>query len=167
MLAHDLERWSSGWTARSREPDPGRDRLRASHARRCAPGTRLSRPSGAPTELIVVRPYDDGPAARLRESGARDDQPARPALEAMRHQVDQPARQRAGERGRSPRRLPRSRLDRFRGFRDRGDPLVAALGPARSSRGNAGGPRNPAGDDARAHPASDASRSEFRLPART
>jgi D-alanine transaminase len=28
-------------------------------------------PSVAPTELIVVRPYDDGPAARLRESGAR------------------------------------------------------------------------------------------------
>ena len=28
-------------------------------------------PPVTPTELIVVRPYDDGPAARLRESGAR------------------------------------------------------------------------------------------------
>jgi D-alanine transaminase len=28
-------------------------------------------PPVPPTELIVVRPYDDGPAARLRESGAR------------------------------------------------------------------------------------------------
>ena len=28
-------------------------------------------PPVSPTELIVVRPYDDGPAARLRESGAR------------------------------------------------------------------------------------------------
>ena len=28
-------------------------------------------PSVPPTELIVVRPYDDGPAARLRQQGAR------------------------------------------------------------------------------------------------
>ena len=58
-----------------------------------------------PTELIVIRPYDDAPIARLRETGVEVDQPSRPALEALRLEDDEPAAQRPGQRGRAPRGL--------------------------------------------------------------
>ena len=73
----------------------------------------------------------------LRESGVGDDQPSRPALEALRRQVDEPAGQRPGERGRAPGRLLRGDPGRRRRPGDRGDPHLGALGPRRPAGGDA------------------------------
>ena len=43
-------------------------------------------PPVPPTELIIVRPYDDGPTAASRETESAVDQPSRSALEALRRQ---------------------------------------------------------------------------------
>ena len=51
--------------------DQGRDNLRASDARGRARAHAFPDPPVTPTEVIVIRPYDDGPAARLRQAGAR------------------------------------------------------------------------------------------------
>ncbi len=110
------------------ERDSGRDRLCANYARCRAEDHAFPDPPVPPTELIMVRPYDDGPTARLRETGASHDQSSRPALEAMRRQVDEPAGECPGDGSRAPGGLPGSRAGRFRGTGHRGDAFVADLG---------------------------------------
>ncbi len=62
-------------------------------------------PPVPPTELIVVRPYDDAPDRPAPRDRGQGHQPSRPALEALRHQDDQPPGQLHRDRGRAPRRL--------------------------------------------------------------
>ena len=112
-------------------------------------------PPVPPTELIVVRPYDDGPTARLRETGRDGHQPARPPLEAVRHQVDQPPGQLlATEAARRAGAIEAILVD--------SDGLVteathtSLLWVRRgSARGHARGPRDPPGDDPPARPPAD------------
>ncbi len=67
----DLERLMDRLHRHDRqERGPGRDRLCPNHPRRRARAHAFPDPPVPPTELIMVRPYDDGPTARLREAGA-------------------------------------------------------------------------------------------------
>ena len=93
-----------------------------------------------PTELIVVRPYDDGPTARLREAGAR--MISHPDLRWKRCDIKSTnllANVLAIEAARRAGCHEAVLVDSAR-TRHRGDPLVAALGAGRSPRGNARGP---------------------------
>ena len=107
---------------RAAPPEPGRDGVPAGRPRRAdaprPPDDRRERgPEGTayiqvtrgvaprshafpdppvpPTELIIVRRYDDAPTARAPRVGRARHQPRRPPLGPVRRQVDQPAGQRA------------------------------------------------------------------------
>ena len=94
-------------------------------------------PPVPPTELILVRPYDDGPTARLRETGAGMISHAGPALEALRRQVDQLAGERPRDGSGAAGGMPGGCADRFGWPSDRGDAFVADLGALRPPRRDA------------------------------
>ncbi len=109
-------------------------------------------PPVPPTELIVVRPYDDGPTARLRETGVRVI--SHPDLRWKRCDIKTTnllgnvlANEKAHRAG-----CYEADPDRFGGIGDRGDPHFVTLGAARAARGDPRGPRDPAGNDPATHP---------------
>ena len=98
-------------------------------------------PPVPPTELIIVRPYDDAATAGAPRDGRARRQPARPTLGTLRRQVDEPARQRHGARTREAGRGLRGRARRPRWVRHRGDAFVDLVGPLRPARRDARRPR--------------------------
>ena len=108
-------------------------------------------PPVPPTELIVVRPYDDGPTARLRESGAG--MISHPDLRWKRCDVKSTnllGNVLAMEAG-TPGGVPGSRASRLSGPGHRGHSFLTDLGAAWAPRGNARRARDPARDDPPAH----------------
>ena len=148
------------------ERDPGGDRLRADHARSRAPGPCVSRPAVPPTELIIARPYDDGPTARLRE--AERAMISHPDLRWKRCDVKSTnllgnvlAMETARRAG-----CQEAVLVDSDGPGHRGHAFVADLGARRPPGGNARGARDSAGDDPAARPSPGRTRSASRLSPR-
>ena len=109
-------------------------------------------PPVPPTELIVVRPYDDAPTARLRETGVKVI--SHPDLRWKRCDIKTTnllANCMATEAARRAGGHEAILVDSV-GLRDRGDAHLAALGPARPARGHARGARDPPGHDPAAGP---------------